>query len=115
MGDVRQALAEQLRNEARWRETRADEFPGEDRDLRSAERLRRLALYVESLPESDVRLAAFGGHVVGDVLVLTKHTRRAINRVGWDAPDDDLNQVITRLADVARSENPHSGRRLGHV
>ncbi|MCC6935748.1 MAG: hypothetical protein IT333_04455 [Thermomicrobiales bacterium] len=50
------AIADYLRDLARWREGRAEEYDRDPRNLRSAAGLYELADYVQSLPDDDPRL-----------------------------------------------------------
>lgn len=68
---VRAALVEYFQEKAEWREQVAEEHPHDTRNVRSAQRLRRVAAYVAKLPGTDSLLrkiaskpAAFPG---GDV------------------------------------------------
>lgn len=51
------AIADYLRDLARWREGRAEEYDRDPRNLRSAAGLNELADYVQSLPDDDSRVA----------------------------------------------------------
>lgn len=52
----RGALVDYLREQARWRRDKADEFPEESRNQRSAIALEGLADFVERQPENDLLL-----------------------------------------------------------
>jgi hypothetical protein len=53
---IQAALANTLRGQARWRETKAEEYPEDTRNQRWAEAAYRAADYVETLPDNDERL-----------------------------------------------------------
>ncbi|HMM42547.1 MAG TPA: hypothetical protein PKA95_11645 [Thermomicrobiales bacterium] len=51
-------IADYLRDLARWREGRAEEYDRDVRNLRSAAGLEELAQYIASLPDDDPRIVA---------------------------------------------------------
>ena len=53
---TRAAFADFLREQAEWRRARADEWPEDPRNRRSAEALSELASWVMRLPNGDERL-----------------------------------------------------------
>ena len=53
---LKHAIAEYLREQARWREPKAEQYPDDARNERCAAGLRALAEHVESLPDDDERL-----------------------------------------------------------
>jgi hypothetical protein len=56
---VRTGLAEWFEDKARFREAKAEQFPDDSRNRRSANALREVACYVKSLPDDHRRLVAF--------------------------------------------------------
>lgn len=62
------ALAGYFRAQAEWRLAKAEEYPDDSRNWRSAEDLNRLAEYVELLPDDDPRIVAAGTFGPEDVL-----------------------------------------------
>lgn len=55
---IQRLIADYLRDLARWRESRAEEYDRDVRNLRSAKGLEVLAQYVLALPDDDPRLVA---------------------------------------------------------
>lgn len=56
MSDIKIRLSEYLREKAGWREQKAEEYPEDDRNRRSAEGLWVLADWVSNLPPDEPRL-----------------------------------------------------------
>jgi antiviral defense system Shedu protein SduA len=71
LSDVKTMLAEDFESTADWRETKATEYPEDDRNLRSAEGLRSLATYVRALPNDDPRLLAIEAVLSSDNFDIT--------------------------------------------
>jgi len=113
---TRQLLAEYLRNQARWRAEKADEYPDDDRNARSAAALTALATHVEALPESDESLLSLtamhemqGGHI--DVYSPSEMGNHVISRFGFDRvrfgrgdSTPDFDDFLSYLASVEAEE-----------
>ena len=104
MSDARRALADHVRKQVRWREIQGEMYPLDERHARSVERLKRLAEYVAELPPSDLRLGAFEPFLVDDTLVIPDHAEWTIRHVGFYASDDNLYNVVSRLAAELQGE-----------
>ena len=57
--DARAALADYFGSKREWRESKAEKFPRDTRNARSANSLRNVADYLESLPDGDELLSRF--------------------------------------------------------
>jgi len=55
-GDTRRHLADYFEDQARWRDLKADEYPDDARNVRSAAALRELAEFVLTLSPEDYRI-----------------------------------------------------------
>ena len=53
---LQHVVADYFRDQANWRDRKADEYPDDERNMRCATGLRDLASHVESLPDDDERL-----------------------------------------------------------
>ena len=102
MTDIRTALADYLNDQAAWRQGKADEYPEDPRNQRSAKALRQLAQYVLSLPSGDERLrmlaaldwVAWGRFVPG------AEAGRVVARIGFDLGPSDIDALLTRFTDA---------------
>lgn len=107
---TRDELAEYLTGQARWREMKADEYPDDQRNGRSAEGLYRLAEDVRGLPDNDpllARLAALAGRTGLDVAALVPSdpaSRFDVSRFRFDDAREDGRRFLARLVDVAEGE-----------
>jgi hypothetical protein len=53
MSDQRQMFLESLEGQAQWRDQKAAEYPGDERNKNSAAALRQLAKHLEAIPATD--------------------------------------------------------------
>lgn len=85
-GQIRETVVEYIEQQARWRESKAEEYPEDTRNQRAADGLHEMASYVRSLPLTDERLARIqrcNVDVEGDGFdVLVHHPSREVT--GWD-------------------------------
>jgi hypothetical protein len=100
-------LAEYFRDQARWRELKHEDW-GDSRNLGAAKTLEKLAVYVESLPEDDHRLAVLraADTFMDDSASLPVEASRSVGRYGFDSnygvPSPD--EFLTYLADDVAKE-----------
>jgi hypothetical protein len=108
--EARTRIAELVREQARWRQTKLDEDELDERSRRSAESLWRLAAYVDALPDDDPRLGALArvheqyGH---DALVVGDDARYLVSRFSFDSADADqgLDEFLTKFVRVLVAED----------
>lgn len=100
---ARTELAEYLYDQSQWREQKAQDYPDDDRNLRSATALADLAQWVSSLDDSDPRLLRLtevtSNRELEVFACLGEDGRRLISRHGFDrnhrmAPDDWLTEFV---------------------
>jgi len=113
----RRVLAEHLRNQAAWRAGKADEYPEDARNARSAAALEALAEHVERLPDTDANLrllAAVHESYASDVFSPSEEGAALISRFGFDQeePRDRFEQFLSQLASadtIEAVETDHEG------
>jgi hypothetical protein len=77
-------LGKYLREQAAWRRSKAEEYPDDDRNVRSAEALDALAEYVDKIPD-DVRVRYLADHHLLESAALGgEKTHRQVARWGFD-------------------------------
>jgi hypothetical protein len=101
---ARDAIVEYLRGQASWRAWKAEEYPEDARNARSAEHLTALAEYVQQLPDNDENLRKLEVAVVDAVDVWMPGERAAwlVSRFGFDAPVpvEDFGEFLAELAET---------------
>jgi hypothetical protein len=108
--EVRTKLAELVREQARWRETKLDEDELDDRSRRSAEQLWRLADHVEALSDEDPRIESLArvheryGH---DAFVVGDEARYLVSRFSFDSADaaQGLDEFLTKFVFILVAED----------
>jgi hypothetical protein len=116
--EARTKLAELVREQARWRETKLDEDELDARSRRSAERLWRLAEYVDALPDEDPRLAALArvhDQYRHDAFVVGDDARYLVSRFSFDSADatQGLDEFLTKFVTILVAEDRRE--RLDHL
>ena len=113
---IQTLIADYLREMARWREGRAEEYDRDPRNLRSAAGLEELARYVLGLPDDDPRLAVLTRLAVhGNRFEPGQQAHFAIARFRFHDEHSSFTAFLDRvvelqLADV--TEDGHFGGRL---
>ncbi|MBA3366038.1 MAG: hypothetical protein H0U03_09690 [Actinobacteria bacterium] len=112
---MKEMLAEYVSGQAGWRADKADQYPEDDRNQRSADALWALAEHVERLPDDDPNLQALAAlhepwHT--DVFISSEETGYMLLRFGFDSghplPDfDDFLTAFTStlIAAVVKAEH----------
>jgi hypothetical protein len=112
MPSTQEALAEYLASKAHWRARKADEYPEDARNKRSAEALAALETHVRGLPDDDEQILALGanwGVVDGTVGIFapSEEADRFIGRLGFDGPVEDPAEVLGALIVLQREAQEH--------
>jgi len=97
------ALAEYVREQASWRRSKAEQFPEDVRNARSAIALERLAVWIEDeLPTDDRRLLQLIelGSFTDGRFVAGEEARRAIASWGFDHDETDLRRFRDLLQEL---------------
>ena len=96
-------MGEILENQARWRETVAEDYPDDVRNTRAADALRGLAAYVRELPADDRRLLRIASAAQGDdmrVAAAGEKWHEVVDRYGFHSqpwPSDGLDIVAAAV------------------
>ena len=108
--DMKTELAKYVREQARWRESKAEEHADDERSERSAARLSRLAEHIERLPDTDARLAALArvhaGYPSGE-FAPGENGAYLVSRFAFDSADadQDLDEFLDKLVRVIVAED----------
>lgn len=97
MAGFRSMFAAYLREQAQWRETKAEEYPDDERNARCAQALGLLAAHVESEPDAHPALLALESmnlHSGTGVFSPSEEGGRMISRFGFDRPPRGLGWPI---------------------
>ncbi len=102
---MRDKFVEYLRNQARWRAMKADEYPEDARNAASSFALYRLADHVARLPEDDPRLIRMDAQDWPDLDVFAPGERAGaiIGRVGFSSRPLPLDALDRELDDIAEA------------
>jgi hypothetical protein len=102
IAEYRETLAEYLEGQAAWRAGKAEEYPDDDRNARSASRIGDLAAYVRALPTDDDRIHALWAiYGLEGRVSAGEEFGRAVSRLEFHhGPTTDLDGFLTSL--VAR-------------
>ena len=102
---TQESLAEYFRDQARWREDKADFYPDDPRNANAALTLEYLAEHVLTLPDDDPRIAAVSAIETSaiDYMVAVNGLDSGLEvpnppatRLGFSNFEVDLNQELTR-------------------
>ncbi len=113
---VQTMIADYLRDLARWREGRAEEYDRDVRNLRSAAGLEELAQYVLALPDDDPRIVELARRAVhGNRFEPGQQAHFAIARFRFHEEHTSPAAFLDRVVDLQRAdmaEDGHFGGRL---
>jgi hypothetical protein len=103
------ALADYLREQADWRGHKAEEYPDDARNKRSAATLAGLADYVESAPLTNPALTEIGRLADAHGLVNGRffpgeEAGRLISQFGFHQPEASMDALLSLLAGTIRRE-----------
>lgn len=82
------SLAEIIRNQAGWRYGKAEEYPEDARNLRSAKALDALADYVDTGEEAQT-VSALDAHICEGLSIGGENVSRYLSRYGFDTVERD--------------------------
>ena len=104
-------IADYLDSVALWRRRRAQEEPHEMRHRRSTATMERLAAYVRSLPDDDVRIQAIGRTTrEGEQMVPGPILANAVARFGFFEDEVSEDALVQRMAELAMEDVGQAGR-----
>ena len=105
---MKELLARYVDGQAAWREAKADEYPDDPRNTRSAKALHELAGHIRALPDNDPNVAELerlhGGYRL-DVFRPCTEGNRLVSRYGFNVPGDDHDGVLAALVEVEQFES----------
>jgi len=112
VADATAGLLERIGHTAAWREDKAERYPDDERNWRSARALRQAASDIAALPDSDPRLVHLARiYDTGDTATIALQTRRqVIARHGFDRADattDDLLAALVAATGIAETDTSH--------
>ena len=99
-GTLRERLSAYISEQAAWRSAKAMDYPGDMRNLRSAEHLKRLAEYAKGLPDDDLKLQALEAVQAPadlDVYLPGDNARYMLSRLGFHYEVTDFDGFLGRL------------------
>ena len=105
---IKSRLSAYLRQEATWRDEKADDYPDDPRNSRSAETLRALAAHVDGLPDGDENaraLEALQERYALDLFAPGDEAEHLISRLGFHGRVYDYDAVL-RQPSQRRSTKP---------
>jgi len=112
---VQALLGEFLDSQAAWRAFKAEEYPADDRNLRSSEALRDLAAYVRELPDSDSTIRRMARAMRGppsDPFPVGEHASSFAARIGFGYLPVSASAELERFAECIERDTRELERDL---
>jgi hypothetical protein len=86
-------LISQVESSADWRAGKAEQYPDDNRNVRSSQALEKLAKKLKALPDNDKNVAAYEAVMDclmdgDDMVSVVEHESHFIGRYGFDYPQD---------------------------
>jgi hypothetical protein len=104
---MKELIARYLDGQAAWREAKADEYPEDERNARSALALSQLAQHVRCLPDDDPRIAELARihstHGL-DVFRPCEAANRLISRYGFNAHGGNHDDALDTLVQAEQGD-----------
>lgn len=108
---LQDVMASYLRDIARWRRMRADEFDRDPRNLSSAAGLDEFAAYVQTLPDDDPRVQELTRWLTpSETFEPEQRVHVAISRFHFFGQDATNDGFLTHLDELSRADRNEHGR-----
>jgi hypothetical protein len=103
---AREMISSYLREQADWRELKAEQYPEDQRNAQCAAGLRDLADHVDGLAEDDERIVVLSVAIPegSDRFSPGEEASRLISRYRFSRPYEDPDSFLEHLADVVVEE-----------
>lgn len=101
MTTLKQALANYFWGQTQWRQQKAEEYPDDHRNARSALGLEELAQWVQGLDDTDPRLRTLAAldwwHEGDEVFPVGEESGRVASRYRFDLEDESPDRFLARF------------------
>lgn len=113
---ARWSMAEYLRNIAKWRRQRAEEYDRDERNLVAAAGLEEFAAWLFDLPEDDERLATLQQvATTHDEFTPGQQTSYEIGRFRFHYAETTFDGFLTHITQLAIADSTERGRFAGRL
>lgn len=109
VSDIQTRLSAYLREKARWRAQKAEEYPEDDRNSRSAEGIKFLANWISNLPPDEPRLVMLSALDADDDTIPYspgEESDRLASRYLFDVPKEKPDAWLERFVEACTRDWP---------